>query len=209
MGGEGELPGENSAEVNVVSQIVISCVVAHALHAWLLVSPSVTTRSLITNPVANMRCLVATRSLIRNPVAIMRCACKASENPPRSLIRDRFCIVDTRVCGWGDPPPPRGFSPQRGRFSFKLRGVVARRRGMVAWHGGVARWRCTLAWYASMARSCGTAAWHGGVARHVGLTRWCGTDVCHVGVVRRCGTAGGRDTVVWHEGVAHWCGTLE
>ena len=52
------------AEVDVVSRIAISCVVAHALHAWLLVSPSVTTRSLITNPVANMRC-----------------ACKASENP--------------------------------------------------------------------------------------------------------------------------------
>ena len=69
------------AEVDVVSRIVISCVVAHALHAWLLVSPSVTTRSLITNPVNNMRC-----------------ACKASENPPRSLIRDRSSIVDTRVC---------------------------------------------------------------------------------------------------------------
>ena len=40
---------------------------------------------------------MATRSLIRNPVANMRCACKASENPPRSLIRDQSSIVDTRV----------------------------------------------------------------------------------------------------------------
>ena len=37
------------------------------------------------------------RSLIRNPVANMRCECKASENPPRSLIRDRSSIMDTRV----------------------------------------------------------------------------------------------------------------
>ena len=82
---------------DVVLRIVISCVVAHALHAWLLVSPSMTTRSLITNRVANMRCLMATRSLITNPLANMRCACKASEHPPRSLIRDRSSIADTRV----------------------------------------------------------------------------------------------------------------
>ena len=86
-----------AAEVDVVSRIVISCVVAHALHAWLLVSPSVTTRSLVKNSVANMRCTVTTRSLIRNPVANMRCACKASENPPRSLISHRSCIWYTRV----------------------------------------------------------------------------------------------------------------
>ena len=40
------------------------------------------------------------RSLIRNPVANMRCECKASENPPRSLIRDRSSIMDTRVGGY-------------------------------------------------------------------------------------------------------------
>ena len=71
-----------AAEVDVVSRIVISCVVAHAFHAWVLVSPSVTTRSLIRNPVANMRC-----------------ACKAFQNPPRSLISYRSCISYTRV-GW-------------------------------------------------------------------------------------------------------------
>ena len=74
-----------------------SCVVAHALRAPLLVSPLVTTRSLITNLAANMRCPVATRSLIRNPVANMRCACKASEKVTRSIIRDQSSIVDTRV----------------------------------------------------------------------------------------------------------------
>ena len=72
--------GEEATLSENISRIGISCVVAHAFHAWVLVSPSVTPRSLIRNPVANMRC-----------------ACKASQNPPRSLISYRFCILDTRV----------------------------------------------------------------------------------------------------------------
>ena len=71
---------KSAAKVDVVSRIVVSCVVAHAFHAWVLVSPSVTTRCLIRNPVANIRC-----------------ACKASQNPPRSLIGYRSCIWHTRV----------------------------------------------------------------------------------------------------------------
>ena len=78
---QGPVQDENSAaKVDVVSRIVVSCVAAHAFHAWVLVSPSVTTRSLIRNPVANVRC-----------------ACKASQNPPRSLISYRSCICYFRV----------------------------------------------------------------------------------------------------------------
>ena len=40
---------------------------------------------------------MTTRSLIRNPVAIMRCAGKGSENRPRYLISHRSCIWYTTV----------------------------------------------------------------------------------------------------------------